>query len=278
MKNILFFLFVAMCAIPKVNAQPGGYDNEPGTRGALRVRVSDNSPITIELDDRRFKPHGPSLLIGDLPKGRHYLRIFEYGNYGGRHRNLVYEGVVKVHKNKITIAVLDVNTGYLDERFEDAPMQNMQQDNNGQAYNDNRGQQPMEGNNNNYQNMNGNKEQAPPPPPPPAVKQYPPVPSEYSPVTADNISKTEAKVKDKITDTDKLKVLQSSLKKKSFNTDQLSLMMSWLTFEESRLELAKWAYVHTTDKNNFENLERTQFSENNNRYELDSYINSQNQH
>ncbi len=273
MKNILFFLLLTLCALPFANAQPDQYDKV----GALRVRLSDNSPIKIEIDNRSFPKHGSSLLVGDLPKGRHYIRIFEYNENAQRHLNVVYEGVVKVHKDKMTDAVLDVNAGYLDERVEDAPMPNMQQGNNGQAYNDNRGQQQMEGNNNNYQNNINSNEQAPPPPPPPAVKQYPPTASEYTPVTADNISKTEAKVKEKITDTDKLKILQSSLKKKSFNTDQLGLMMSWLTFEESKLELAKWAYAHTTDKNNFANLERTQFSENNNRYELDSYINSQNQ-
>jgi hypothetical protein len=86
------------------------------------------------------------------------------------------------------------------------------------------------------------------------------------------MAKVEQKVKDKITDTDKLKQLQSSLKKKSFDTNQLTQMMGWLNFEQSKLEFAKWAYTHTTDKNNFAEVEN-KFSDNNNRNELDSYIN-----
>ncbi|MDR3680864.1 MAG: DUF4476 domain-containing protein [Flavipsychrobacter sp.] len=294
MKKILFVVLVMAGVLPFANAQPG-YDM-PDNRGALRISTRDNSRISIEVDGRRFSKNASSLTVGDLPKGRHYIKIrvkvFERNDNEQRHWQIVYEGGIRVRKHKLTDAVLDINTGYLDKSIQDLPPMGAQPENNGLQYENNMQSNGNNGNGNNgnrnYQGTNyqGNGDNSQPsgavavermhPHPAPAPKAYAPVPADYVAMTPDAVSKTEQKVKEKITDTDKLKVLESALKKKSFNTDQLAAMMGWLTFEESRLELAKWAFSHTTDKGNFPNLEKSQFTENNNRYELDSYINSQN--
>lgn len=280
MKKVLFFLILMTGMLPLVNAQQYDYDM-PENRGALRVRLSDNAPIKIQLDGKHFGKHGSSLTIGDLPKGRHYLKIFEYDTYE-HHSHLIYEGPVRVHKHMITEAVLDIATGYLNENMEEMPPMQQSSVQGGNGYEQGNGYSNNGYNNNNQNNNqegssnNGSyRNETPPPPPPPApARTYVPVPSEYNTLAPDGMAKVEQKVKDKITDTDKLKVLQASLKKKAFTTDQLQQMMNWLNFEESRLELAKWAYSHTTDKENFANMENTQFSQNN-RNELDNYINSQ---
>jgi hypothetical protein len=303
MTKILLLILVMVCAAPFTQAQTYSGANQPDKRGALRVRVSDNGPISIEVDGKRFKKYGTSLFVGDLPKGRRYIRIFERDDNSRRHRQVLYEGVVRIHKHKLTDAILDMRTGYLDESLLEIPAQPPVAQNNNQ-YNNVR---PIEGNgnynngnnnngnnsqgssqyNNSYQGSNNNNNdnnnqgnrsgyigsQVPPRPIPP-TKNYTPVPADYVVLTANDVSKTGQKVNEKITDTDKLKVLEAALKKKSFNTDQLGIMMGWLTFEQSKLELAKWAFSHTTDKGNFPNLEQ-KLSENNNRYELDSYINGQ---
>ncbi len=294
MKKILFVLLMMVSVLPIVNAQPG-YDM-PDNRGAMRISTRDNSRISIEVDGRRFPKNASSLTVGDLPKGRHYIKIrvkvFDRNDNEQKHWQTVYEGGVRVRKHKLTDAILDINTGYLDKSIQDLPPLGAQQENNGAQYENNMQANGNNGNNgnnnNNYQGNQGNGDnnqqhngviavdRMHPHPALPAPKAYAPVPADYVAMTPDAILKTEQKVKEKITDTDKLKVLESALKKKSFNTDQLAAMMGWLTFEESRLELAKWAFSHTTDKGNFANLERSQFTENNNRYELDSYINSQN--
>lgn len=61
-------------------------------------------------------------------------------------------------------------------------------------------------------------------------------------------------VKDKITDTDKLKLMQQSLSGHTMQTTQIGEMLDWLTFEGSKLEFVQWAYSRTTDRNNYGKL------------------------
>jgi primosomal replication protein N len=61
-------------------------------------------------------------------------------------------------------------------------------------------------------------------------------------------------VKDKITDTDKLKLMQQSLSDHTMQTTQIGEMLDWLTFEGSKLEFVQWAYSRTIDRNNYGQL------------------------
>ena len=66
-------------------------------------------------------------------------------------------------------------------------------------------------------------------------------------------------VKEKITDTDKLKLMQQSLADNTMQTMQISQMLDWFTFEGSKLEFAQWAFSRTTDRTNYGQL-KSKFS------------------
>jgi hypothetical protein len=63
------------------------------------------------------------------------------------------------------------------------------------------------------------------------------------------------KVEDKITDTDKEKLLKGELGNRQVTTEQVRVMLGWLSFESSRLDFAKWAYGRCADPGNYQKLE-----------------------
>ena len=259
----LFLFFAVMATAPQLIAQPAD------KRGAMKVRASDNTPIVIALDDRRFEKHGTSLTVGDLPKGHHYLRIYEFegnNNRRGGHAHLLYEGGIRIHKHELSLVVFDMQTGDVNVTRQDInstlniqPANNNPlsdgRNNNSTGYNAMNNNTINNGMNNNRTN-NGRSDAA-------AAIARPvntPVPAGYTMMTPNEMDKTGQKVNDKITDTEKLKVLEGALKKRSFTTEQLGQMMAWLAFDDSRFELAKYGYSHVTDKQNFRSLENTRIS------------------
>lgn len=104
---------------------------------------------------------------------------------------------------------------------------------------------------------------------PPAISQA------DQPTSVDQpfMDRLKKKVDAKITDTNKLKALKDGLAEQTVSTAQVNAMMGWLNFEASRVDLAKWAYDKTVDKQNYPQLEG-QFSFHSSKNELDDYINS----
>jgi hypothetical protein len=70
----------------------------------------------------------------------------------------------------------------------------------------------------------------------------------------EQINQLASAVNEKITDTDRMKLMQQSLMDHTVQTTQLSEMLDWLTFEGSKLEFVQWAYSRTSDRSNFEQL------------------------
>lgn len=68
---------------------------------------------------------------------------------------------------------------------------------------------------------------------------------------AEEIADLESSIKDKISDTDKQKLMMQFLKENKYTTAQLMSMLDWFTFEGSKLEFCKWSFERITDKENF---------------------------
>ena len=175
----------------------------------LKIELSDRSPITVAIDNRDYKKVGTSMTFGDLPTGRHYLRIYEYKEYkdgDGGHAKLIYTGSVKLKKNTITSCVVYPDNGEM------VVTQNMMSD---------------------VQQANN---------------------SAAGTLSAQETTVLGNEVKAKVTDIDKMKLVQTKLARETYTTAQVREMLPWFNFEESRLEFAKWAYNNAIDKNNYHDI------------------------
>ena len=253
----------------------------------LKVSLSDRTPINVSLDGRYFNKTGQSVTVGDLPPGRHYLKIYETSEdrRGRAVQDVIYQGNVNTSYGAVTLFVLDANSGQTDIQHQDMstysantqPMNSQGNggaaDNNGGNYNNNGNNNSNNGNynnqqqNNNYDqnnnNGNNNNNNAPVASPISA--------DEIATLTDSKIAKLKTKVAGKAADTQKLIVLKDALGSEKFTTDQLTDMMSWLIFDSSKVEFAEWAYPNTTDKENFSNLD-SKFSYKTSQDDLDKFL------
>lgn len=75
----------------------------------LKISVSNNEPISIEINGRRFKKHGRTLFINDLPCGRHYIKIYSSPQVQ-KSPKLLFKGTIDLSHNVNNTAVYPLNT------------------------------------------------------------------------------------------------------------------------------------------------------------------------
>jgi len=271
MKKIIILLVFLVSGFASADAQ-----------SMLKVSLADRSVINISVDGRYFNKRGTTVTVGDLPPGRHSLKIFvaSQDRRGRAREDVLYEGNVKTHNGSVTLFVYDANTDNIDIQEQDmdaymannpqpnnnAPMNNGNNGNNRFGYNDNNNYPNNQGNNNNYQNNNNgnyNNNNAP-------VASPAPVGT----LTDDKTAKLKDRIAAKAADTQKLTELESALNDETYTTDQVGTMMDWLIFDETKVSFAKWAYTHVVDKDNFKSVEN-KFSYKNSQDDIDKFLQGQ---
>ena len=280
----------------------------------LKVSLTDRKPITISLDSRYFNKRGESVTVGDLPQGRHYLKIsiLDQNRQGTNYERTIYEGKIKTYRGQVTNIIYDAYNGTIVATEEDIqPLINQPVDatHNAQNYNnrnlnnydqrdgqhnDNNNTQPDNNNTynerreDNHDNTNGqatnNKNSnntsdgfvnSPLPPGTPlASPETPEKATPATPAKAAKLDKLKKKIAAKPTDTDKFNTLKEALKKDKFTTAQVCTIMEWFTFESSKVEFAQWAYPNTTDKVQF-NKVKDKLPTKSYRQEIDKFLKDQ---
>jgi hypothetical protein len=210
-------------------------------RSVIRVALSDDSRLAISIDDRYYDKQGRSLTVGDLPAGRHRLKIYSFVPYknrkGGRARTL-YSGMITISEGTITYLTYDINSDKLRAKTEYLETNNWN--------NETDATRPMTPRDHTYSNQ----------------------------LNGQDISALKAAVDERITDTDKQKLVQSVLEGSSYTTEQVRTIISWFNFESTKLDVAKWAYKGVSDKQNYWKVE-SDFTYTSSKDEFNTYISSQ---
>ncbi len=246
----------------------------------LRVRLADDSRFNISVNGRHFNKQGTSITVGDLPPGKHFLKIYSvaYDRWGSAYDRVIYQGSVVTNYRMITQFVYDpytrrVNIKDIPSGENGGPVPDYQNPDNNQyrAYYDN-------GSGKKYsQKEQDNSDNSAPPVANDAGNSASGVPA-ASPVPAGTFADTEleklkARTDAKNTDTDKLKLVKEALKKETVTTFQVSAIMDWFLFESTKLEFAKWAYNITTDQDFYGDLS-SKFDYKSSKEELEQFIKS----
>lgn len=192
-------------------------------RSALNIRFTDGREIMVTIDGRRYERHAASLTFGNLPAGWHDLRVYEYIEYanGGGRAKLAYVGSLRVKPGKIAYCVVDAYAKRMRVSVEDKDNAYVDYDANNGV--DNNTQQADDFRNNGLKRK--------------------------------DLQDLQALVADRITDTEKLKLMKSTLASKHYGTQDVRIMMDWLNFEASRLDFAKWSYDKVTDPHEYWKIE-----------------------
>lgn len=214
---------------------------------SLRIKLSTNQLLAVSVDDRYYDRRGTSITIGDLPAGRHYLKVYSnrIGRNGNSRPNMVYSGYVDLKPNSRNMAVVD-------------PFQRKMTMRTTQTFDRN--------DNDVYENWNDRRD-----------NRRNDRDDRYDDRYNDNallnseVSDLNGRVQDRSMDGDKLKLVQSVLTNRTYYTEQLRTMLGWFSFESTKLEFAKWAYDNAIDKENYWKLEDV-FSFSSSKNELTEYV------
>ena len=219
MKKMLLTVLMILTALPTLWAQ--------GNRGLIKIRLSDNSPIMVRIDQRYYDEDARLLTIGNVAPGRHRIKVYLADKQGFQRRNLVYDGNLSVQAGMSHYFVIDRRSGSVrtttaridDRRERDKEDRYVEDPIDRKRYRDElpRGA----GRNWTLQDMRDLKE----------------------------------RVDDRITDSDKLKLMKSVLNTRRYSTAQTTEMLAWLSFESSKLDFAKWSYANVTDRGNYWKVE-----------------------
>lgn len=202
----------------------------------LKVSTRDgNTPINVSVDGRYFNKRGTSVTVGELPFGRHYLKIFtlKYTRRGRGYEDVIFEGDVNTDDGMVTLFVYDPESGNADVQ---------QQDMNTYLAAHPR---PARGNWNGSNAPGGYNRNTP---------ASPAAPAPVSTLTDDRKNDLKGQVDAKKTDTEKMNLLKDALKNDKITTNQVGDMMDWFIFETAKEDFAKWAYSITSDKQYFSDL------------------------
>jgi hypothetical protein len=246
MKKIFFIIIILGTCLSRSVAQ-----------SMLKVRTANSMRINVMLDGRYFNKTGTSVTVGDLPPGRHRLKIFTIAETrrGRGYEEVIYDGKVRTEVGMITMLVYDPNTDQVDIQAQDINSYL-----NEHPIPDANAPQNNDVGNESNNSISDNNNSAPPA-----------SPAAISTLTSGKTDQLKVKVTAKKTDTEKMSLLKDELKNETLTISQVSDIMDWFSFEETKLLFAEWAYTYTVDTEYFTDLE-SKFTYKNYQDELDKFI------
>ncbi len=253
-------------------------------QSVLKVRLADNSRFNVAVNGRYFDRKGTSITVGDLPAGNHYVKIFKvsYDRWGRVYERTIFQGAVRTRNGMISQMVYDPYARRMGVNLiPDNAMVDSRPSYNDGNYNDGNQRSERYSDAPQHSRMAKQSTTAPANEQVPAIaenegkKSQPNLPA-ASPMPQGSMTEAEidalkAKVDGQKTDTEKLKMLKSELRKETITTFQLSSILDWLLFESTKVELAKWAYFITEDKDFYSDI-FNKFSYQSSKDELKQFI------
>lgn len=195
-----------------------------GTRLSISS-FSNKAELKIEVDGRLFTMKNNAVTLGYMGEGYHQVKIFREGKRGGfgfgRREEVVYKGTVLLKRGFHTdITVNRFGKVLIDERRIDRNDEWYQDED--EYYDDERGNTPG-GWNNGYGNV----------------------------MRTGEFESVRESLRKEWFEANRLKSAKFIIDKYNFTTSQVKELMLLFTFENNKLEIAKYAYSKTVDKERY---------------------------
>ncbi len=239
MKNkifLLLFLLISWAGIA-VKAQ--------NRNSAIQFKLRNNKLLTIVIDGRHYRRYGRSITFGDVPPGKHDIKVYRYypnddpryDGYGTRARAvLVYKG--RMYLDPATMYYCTIDPEYRTMSIRES--RHIPYEINEETYPTGDAPNFLEDDEVEAQieyNKQRNKKQS--------ELQDPGLLSEQQ------LEELKLAVRQRSSNSEKTKLIEQYLGGKSLYTQQVSEIISWLSFENSKLQIAKYCYPLVKDPENY---------------------------
>ncbi len=259
------------------------------------VKLNSNGNYTVSLNNQTITSSTNIFRFFDLYAGNYNLKVIENGIFG----HIIYDHAVQIQDGYRTVAELNNNSNltviaklpFLQSSWDiDNLLTNQNQNQypnqttcGGSNSQQGCGPKPQHPHNGGYGNNNYPNNNYPNNYPNGNPNNYPNYPNNYpygggnygyGNVMDDASLQTLIQTMKNITFEEKMiEVAKTALKTTNLKTNQVHQLLQQFTFEQNKLELAKYCYDKTIDKNNYYTL-YNDFTFNNYSSQLDKYINS----
>jgi hypothetical protein len=261
MKQKIALLLFSLFATAGAFAQGRNYT-------VLKLRLSDQSPLSVNLDGRFIDRGTTSLTLDGIRPGWHRIEVYSEVNYRRRPVR-VYTGTLRLQASTVNIGVVDVynrglrlrtrpaydHDGY-DDRFDEGSHQQDNDASDSGSWNNEYGREDGRSRNDDvYDNDRNNARNG--------EDGYGSFPHGRSNNTASQNNRFSdrdmedllSRVAGRITDSDKEQLMKTALEDRTVYTGQVRRMLSALSFDDTKLDFAKWAYSHAEDRQDYWKLE-----------------------
>jgi len=199
----------------------------------LSVTLPGNSNIRVVIDNSRYENADNSITIGDLSNGYHGIKVYEVKNQSKFFNNsrLVYSSSVLIKPayqvnimiNRNGKAVINEQKLFDDRKYNDRDRDDRGGRNNDYPYNDR--------NDNRYERDDNNR-------------------NGYQ-MSNDRFSKAMFVLERENFDNTRFTIAKEIVEDNYLSAGQVKQMLQLFSFDVNKLELAKYAYSKTIDKNNY---------------------------
>ncbi len=231
MKKILLLTILAAAAL---NTQA---QNSPKLPGVIRIRLDDERPIVVSIDNRRYDKPGRRITLDQVRAGRHEISVYRYTDNGNGNQSakakLVYSGSLKVKSDHLYDIIVTPFSGMDVEEKCCVSERNNQQ---------------------------------PPTSPKPSGPAY-----DNRIMEAAAFQTLRDNLRNQITDSGRMDLVKAALNNNRINTEQAKALIMDLNFDSSRVDLAKWMYPKVVDPKNYWQLNDA-FSFQSSKDELNNFL------
>lgn len=200
----------------------------------LSISSMSNTPIRVLIDGRQVQQSNREFRISNLNPGNHRIQIYSInrnqrrGLFGNNREELIYNRTINIRRGTHTDIVINrfgkvfTDEQRIDNRYDD-------------RWNDNDWNNDRNNDNWNRDNDNWNRDNN----------------SWGQPMNYERFQQLKQSIERESFDKNKMDLLRSILPNNRVSAQQVRELAYLISFENTRLELAKFAYRYTTDRGNY---------------------------
>lgn len=196
----------------------------------LQLSLFDDGDFTITFDDMKLS-EGNYAEFDNIQPGEHYLRVVKIGINVPAQENVIFDGKIKIPAGDIYAVIDEYNAFMVYKKKSYGYNRNIPSG----SFSRKCGGDGSSSNNNNNNNNNQNVADE----------------CRGKLMTKEDYKDLKTSIGNRNFESTNVTLLKSAIDNNYFTSEQIREMMVYFTFEDSKLEVAKYSYKKVCDKNNF---------------------------
>lgn len=220
-------------------------------RSTIEIKLRNDKLLTVVLDGRHYKRYGRTITFGDIPAGTHDIKVYRYypeeqdpryNDMGRARAVLLYKGRMRIDPATTYYCTVDpqyktmsiresreIYYGDNESTFRIDEQPNFEEDRNNK-WREKDSEYDIERSNERNKSTTSRDPNL---------------------LSNEQLTTLKSAVDERISNTDKVNLMQNFLQSKKVSIEQVKTMMGWLSFESNKLQLAKYCYPKTIDQDNY---------------------------